>query len=143
VWFVPQVAVFDTAFHSSLPAAAAIYPGPYESAERGIRKLGFHGINHEYCAGRAAQMLRKDLRELKLITCHLGNGCSLAAIRNRRSIDTTMGFTPLESASSMSDVNGFEISHHGLGIAAGHIKARHGPPRRLARTRDRCGQQFD
>lgn len=93
---LPQVAVFDTAFHSSLPAAVAIYPGPYEWAERGIRKLGFHGINHEYCAGRAAQMLRKDLRELKLVTCHLGNGCSLAAIRNGQSIDTTMGFTPLE-----------------------------------------------
>jgi acetate kinase len=88
--------VFDTAFHSSLPEATAIYPGPYEWAERGIRKLGFHGINHEYCAGRAAQMLRKDLTELKLVTCHLGNGCSLAAIRAGKSIDTTMGFTPLE-----------------------------------------------
>jgi len=92
----PQIAVFDTAFHSNLPEAAAIYPGPYEWAERGIRKFGFHGINHEYCAGRAAQMLRQDLRGLKLVTCHLGNGCSLAAIRNGRSIDTTMGFTPLE-----------------------------------------------
>jgi acetate kinase len=93
---LPQIAVFDTAFHSSLPEAAAIYPGPYEWAERGIRKFGFHGINHEYCAGRAAQMLGKDLRRLKLVTCHLGNGCSLAAIRGGKSIDTTMGFTPLE-----------------------------------------------
>jgi acetate kinase len=93
---LPQVAVFDTAFHSGLSEAAAIYPGPYEWAERGIRKLGFHGINHEYCAGRAAQMLRKDPAELKLVTCHLGNGCSLAAIRGGKSIDTTMGFTPLE-----------------------------------------------
>jgi acetate kinase len=93
---LPQVAVFDTAFHRSLPQAAAIYPGPYDWTERGIRKFGFHGINHEYCAGRAAQMLGRDLGELKLITCHLGNGCSLAAIRGGRSIDTTMGFTPLE-----------------------------------------------
>jgi acetate kinase len=93
---LPQVAVFDTAFHSGLSEATAIYPGPYEWAQRGIRKFGFHGINHEYCAGRAAQMLRKDLTELKLVTCHLGNGCSLAAIRDGQSIDTTMGFTPLE-----------------------------------------------
>jgi len=93
---LPQVAVFDTAFHSGLSEATAIYPGPYEWAQRGIRKLGFHGINHEYCAGRAAKMLHKDLAELKLVTCHLGNGCSLAAIQGGQSIDTTMGFTPLE-----------------------------------------------
>jgi acetate kinase len=93
---LPQIAVFDTAFHSSLSDAVSIYPGPYEWAERGIRKFGFHGINHEYCAGRAAQMLRRDPTELKLVTCHLGNGCSLTAIRNGQSIDTTMGFTPLE-----------------------------------------------
>ena len=91
-----QIAVFDTAFHSGLPDAAAIYPGPYEWAQRGIRKFGFHGINHEYCAERAAQMLRRNLAELKLVTCHLGNGCSLAAIRGGQSIDTTMGFTPLD-----------------------------------------------
>jgi acetate kinase len=93
---LPQVAVFDTAFHSSLSNAVAIYPGPYEWAERGIRKFGFHGINHEYCARRAAQLLRRDLAELKFVTCHLGSGCSLAAIRGGKSIDTTMGFTPLE-----------------------------------------------
>jgi acetate kinase len=93
---VPQVAVFDTGFHSSLPDAAAIYPGPYEWVEQGIRKFGFHGINHQYCAGRAAQILGRDLAGLKLISCHLGNGCSLAAIRGGRSIDTTMGFTPLD-----------------------------------------------
>jgi acetate kinase len=93
---LPQVAVFDTAFHSGLSEATAIYPGPYEWAQRGLRKFGFHGINHEYCAGRAAQMLRKDLTKLKLVICHLGNGCSLAAIRDGQSIDTTMGFTPLE-----------------------------------------------
>jgi len=93
---IPQIAVFDTAFHSQLPNAAAVYPGPYEWLEQGIRRFGFHGINHEYCAKRAAQMLGKDLLPLKLVTCHLGNGCSLAAIRNGRSVDTTMGFTPLE-----------------------------------------------
>jgi acetate kinase len=93
---VPQVAVFDTAFHAHIPDAAAVYPGPYEWAEQGIRRFGFHGINHQYCAQRAARMLGKDLAALRLITCHLGNGCSLAAIRDGRSVDTTMGFTPLE-----------------------------------------------
>ncbi|MBX9258811.1 acetate kinase [Desmonostoc muscorum CCALA 125] len=93
---VTQVAVFDTAFHSTLPEAAAIYPGPYEWVDQGIRRYGFHGISHQYCSGRAAQILGKDLASLRLITCHLGNGCSLAAVKNGRSIDTSMGFTPLE-----------------------------------------------
>ena len=93
---VPQVAVFDTGFHSRLPEAAAVYPGPYEWVAKGIRRYGFHGINHQYCAERAAQLLGRELNSLKLVTCHLGNGCSLAAIRNGRSIDTTMGFTPLD-----------------------------------------------
>ena len=93
---VPQVAVFDTAFHSEMPEAAYVYPGPYDWLAQGIRRYGFHGINHQYCAERAAQLLRKDLASLKIVTCHLGNGCSLAAIRDGRSIDTTMGFTPLE-----------------------------------------------
>jgi len=93
---VLQVAVFDTGFHSRLPEPAAVYPGPYEWLAQGIRRYGFHGINHQYCAERTAQLLGKDLRSLKLVTCHLGNGCSLAAIREGRSVDTTMGFTPLE-----------------------------------------------
>ena len=93
---VPQVAVFDTGFHRTMPLAAATYPGPYEWFEQGIRRYGFHGINHQYCAQRAAQLLGKSLSSLKLVTCHLGNGCSLAAIRDGRSVDTTMGFTPLE-----------------------------------------------
>jgi acetate kinase len=93
---VPQVAVFDTAFHSQLPQAAVVYPGPYEWFEQGIRRYGFHGISHQYCAQRAAQILGRDLASLRLITCHMGNGCSLAAISGGRSIDTTMGFTPLE-----------------------------------------------
>jgi acetate kinase len=93
---VPQVAVFDTAFHSQMPQKAAVYPIPYGWLEKGIRRYGFHGISHQYCAGRAAQLLGKPLESLKLITCHLGNGCSLAAIKDGMSIDTTMGFTPLE-----------------------------------------------
>ncbi len=93
---IPQVAVFDTAFHSQMPPGAVVYPGPYEWIAQGIRRFGFHGINHQYCAERTAQLLGKELAALKLVTCHLGNGCSLAAIRNGKSIDTTMGFTPLE-----------------------------------------------
>jgi len=93
---VPQVAVFDTGFHQGMPAAAAVYPGPYEWVAAGIRRYGFHGINYRYCSGRAARLLGRDLNSLRLVACHLGNGCSLAAIRNGKSIDTTMGFTPLE-----------------------------------------------
>jgi acetate kinase len=93
---VTQVAVFDTAFHSQIPLSAAIYPGPYEWFESGIRRYGFHGINHQYCAERAAQMLGADTKDLKIVSCHLGNGCSVTAIHEGRSIDTTMGFTPLE-----------------------------------------------
>jgi acetate kinase len=93
---VPQVAVFDTAFHRQMPLPAVVYPGPYEWFEEEIYRYGFHGISHQYCAQRAAQILGKDLESLRLITCHLGNGCSLAAIRQGHSVDTTMGFTPLE-----------------------------------------------
>jgi len=93
---VPQVAVFDTGFHRRMPQAAAVYPGPYQWFESGIRRYGFHGVNHQYCAARAAHLLGRNLNSLKLVTCHLGNGCSLAAIQEGRSIDTTMGFTPLE-----------------------------------------------
>src|SRR6202162_2676730 len=93
---VLQVAVFDTGFHSRLPEPAAIYPGPYEWLAQGIRRYGFHGINHEYLAERTAHLPGKELRSLKLVSCHLGNGCSLAAIRDGHSVDTTMGFTPLE-----------------------------------------------
>jgi acetate kinase len=92
----PQVAVFDTAFHAQLPPAAFVYPGPYEWLENGIRRYGFHGISHQYCARRAAQILNRDLTDLRLISCHLGNGCSLAAVRGGWSVDTTMGFTPLD-----------------------------------------------
>ena len=93
---VPQVVVFDTAFHSQLPLAAAIYPGPHEWFENGIRRYGFHGISHQYVASRASQLLGKDLASLRLITCHLGNGCSLAAVHKGICVDTTMGYTPLD-----------------------------------------------
>ncbi|MEM7553891.1 MAG: acetate kinase [Cyanobacteria bacterium P01_A01_bin.84] len=93
---VPQVAVFDTAFHSRIPDKAAVYPVPYKWLEKGIKRYGFHGISHQYCAHRSADILGKDINSLKLITCHLGNGCSLAAIRHGYSVDTTMGFTPLD-----------------------------------------------
>src|SRR5438067_3080845 len=93
---VPQAAVFDPGFHRRMPQAAVVYPGPYQWIESGIHRYGFHGINHQYCAARAAQLLRRDLNSLKLVTCHLGNGGSLAAIQEGHSIDTTMGFTPLE-----------------------------------------------
>ncbi len=93
---ISQVAVFDTAFHAHLPDAAAIYPGPYEWVEQGIQRYGFHGISHQYCAQRVAHLLNRDLASLRIITCHLGNGCSLAAIKDGHSIETTMGFTPLD-----------------------------------------------
>jgi acetate kinase len=93
---VPQIAVFDTGFHHRMPLAAAVYPGPYAWFESGIRRYGFHGINHQYCAARAAQLLARDGRDLKIVSCHLGNGCSVAAVDGGRSVDTTMGFTPLD-----------------------------------------------
>ena len=93
---IPQVAVFDTAFHSSLPPSAFVYPGPYEWFAQGIRRFGFHGINHQYCAERTEQLLGKSSSSLKIVSCHLGNGCSVAAIQYGKSIDTSMGFTPLD-----------------------------------------------
>ena len=93
---VPQIAVFDTAFHSTIPKPAKVYPLPYEWYEKGIQRYGFHGTSHQYCATKTAQILNKSLDSLKIITCHLGNGCSLAAIENGICIDTTMGFSPLE-----------------------------------------------
>ncbi|MFW5956607.1 MAG: acetate/propionate family kinase [Halorhabdus sp.] len=94
---VPQVAVFDTAFHQSLPPRAYLYGLPYEYyEEHGIRRYGFHGISHQYVSREAAAMLDRSVEETNLITCHLGGGCSMAAIEGGRSVDTTMGFSPLE-----------------------------------------------
>lgn len=93
----PMVAVFDTAFHQTLPKYAYIYALPYEMYEKyGVRKYGFHGTSHKYVAQRAAIMLGKPLEELKLITCHLGNGASICAVEYGKSVETSMGFTPLD-----------------------------------------------
>ena len=94
---VPAVAVFDTAFHQSMPPESYLYSLPYEYYEKyGIRKYGFHGTSHKYVSERAAELLGQSPNRLRLITCHIGNGASIAAIENGESIDTTMGFTPLE-----------------------------------------------
>jgi acetate kinase len=94
---VPTVACFDTSFHTTLPAAAATYALP-EAWRRqwNLRRFGFHGLSHRYAAGRAAEMVGRPLEDLRVVTCHVGAGASLCAIRAGRSIDTTMGFTPLE-----------------------------------------------
>ncbi len=92
----PQIAVFDTAFHHSIPLYANTYAGPYKWRTEGIRRYGFHGISHHASAHKAAELLNQPLESLKIITCHLGSGASLAAISQGHSIDTTMGFTPLE-----------------------------------------------
>ena len=93
---ITQVALFDTAFHQTMPLAAAAYGGPFEWIERGLRRYGFHGISHEYAAHQAATMLGRPLEELRLVTCHLGGGCSITAVGRGQSVDTTMGFTPLD-----------------------------------------------
>lgn len=94
---VPQVAVFDTSFHQTLPKEAYMYAIPYEWYEKyHIRKYGFHGTSHRYVSARMAELLGKPISELKIITCHLGNGSSIAAVDGGKSVDTTMGFTPLD-----------------------------------------------
>lgn len=94
---VPQVAVFDTSFHQTMPKKAYIYPVPYEFYEKyGVRRYGFHGTSHRFVSERCAELAGKDASELKIITCHLGNGCSIAAVDGGKCIDTSMGFTPLD-----------------------------------------------
>ncbi|SMP47012.1 acetate/propionate family kinase [Anoxynatronum buryatiense] len=94
---VPMVGVFDTAFHQTMPKSSYLYALPYELYEKyKIRRYGFHGTSHKYVAIKTAELLEKPLETLKLVTCHLGNGASMAAVMNGKSIDTTMGFTPLE-----------------------------------------------
>lgn len=93
---VPHVAVFDTAFHQTMPEQSYLYSLPYEYYEKfGIRKYGFHGTSHKYVTERAAELLGRPIEELRLISCHLGNGASIAAVEGGKSIDTSMGFTPL------------------------------------------------
>jgi acetate kinase len=94
---VPMVGTFDTAYHQTMPEVSYIYPLPYELyKELGIRRYGFHGTSHRYVAERAAALTGKDLKDLKIITCHLGNGASVTAIKGGKSVDTSMGLTPLE-----------------------------------------------
>ena len=118
---VPMVGVFDTAFHQTMPKEAYICPLPYELYKNyGIRKYGFHGTSHKYVSNKLAEVMGKDIKELKIVTCHLGNGCSLAAVKGGKSIDTSMGFTPLagvmmgtRSGSIDPSVIGFLINEKG------------------------------
>jgi len=94
---VPQIAVFDTSFHQTMPKTSFLYAIPYEYYEKyKIRRYGFHGTSHKYVSRRAAEILGKDIKTLKIITSHIGNGASIAAVKNGESFDTSMGFTPLE-----------------------------------------------
>ena len=94
---VPQVAVFDTSFHSHMPKKAYMYGVPYEYYEKyGVRRYGFHGTSHRYVTNKVAELMGKDAKDLKIITCHLGNGASIAAVNGGVSVDTSMGFTPLD-----------------------------------------------
>ncbi len=119
---VPQVATFDTAFHATLPPEAWTYPVPEKwTSDWGIRRFGFHGLSYAYCSRRAAEMLGRSSEELRLVICHLGNGCSAAAVRGGRSVDTTMGYTPLEGLMMGTRSGSIDPSivvhvqqHHGL-----------------------------
>ncbi len=94
---IPMAGTFDTAYHHTIPDYAYIYPIPYEYYKKyGVRKYGFHGTSHKYVAERAAEILGKPLEDLRIITCHLGNGASITAVKNGKSVETSMGFTPLE-----------------------------------------------
>jgi acetate kinase len=94
---VPQVGVFDTAFHQTMPKKAYIYGLPYEAYEKHrVRRYGFHGTSHKFVSQSVAELMGKDIKDLKIVTCHLGNGSSVAAVKNGQVVDTSMGFTPLE-----------------------------------------------
>ena len=91
-----MVAVFDTAFHQTLPKERYIYPIPYSYYEKyGIRKYGFHGTSHQFVSQRVAKLLNRNIEDLKIINCHLGQGASICAIKNGKSVETSMGLTPL------------------------------------------------
>ena len=121
---VPHVAVFDTAFHSTIPPEASLYPIPRAwTDDWGIRRFGFHGLSHAYCSRRAAELLKRPLKELRLVICHLGHGCSATAVVGGRSVDTTMGFTPLEGLMMGTRCGSIDPSivlhvqeHHGLTV---------------------------
>jgi acetate kinase len=123
---LPHVAVFDTAFHATLPAAARTYPVPHAWTDSwGIRRYGFHGLSHAYSATRAAELLERPPVDLRLVICHLGHGCSATAVRRGESVGTTMGFTPLDGlmmATRSGSVDPGILTHverrHGLGADA-------------------------
>jgi acetate kinase len=116
-----QVAVFDTAFFAQLPPRAHVYPLPYAwYSDWGVRRFGFHGLSHQYCAARAAEILNRDPAGLRIINCHLGGGCSAAAIQSNAAVATTMGFTPLDGLMMATRPGGFDP-----GIFA-HLQRRHG-----------------
>ena len=121
------VAVFDTAFFAYLRPDAYVYPLPYEwYTDWGVRRFGFHGISHAYCAGRAAELLGGDAAKIRLVICHLGNGCSAAAVRGGVALDTTMGYTPMEGL-----MMGTRSGSVDPGILL-HVQRRHGlDPERL------------
>jgi acetate kinase len=120
-----HVAVFDTAFHATMPQEAWNYPVPnHWTQDWAIRRYGFHGLSHAYCSRRAAEMLGEPIDKLRLVICHLGHGCSAAAVQHGRSVDTTMGFTPLDGlmmgTRSGSIDPGIVLhleQHHGMGAA--------------------------
>jgi acetate kinase len=123
---IRSVACFDTAFHASMPAAASTYAVPREWRERhGVRRYGFHGLSHAYASRRTAEMVGRGVEDLRVVTCHLGAGASLAAVRGGRSVDTTMGFTPLEglvmatrSGTVDPGLAAWLVGHGGLGLGA-------------------------
>ena len=108
---VPQVAVFDNAFHSTMPATSYIFPLPYKYYEEDhIRRYGAHGTSHRFVAYRTAEIVGKDLKDIKLITCHLGNGCSITAIKDGKVLDTSMGLTPLDGFAMGTRCGGIDPS---------------------------------
>ena len=118
---VPHVAVFDTAFHATLPPEAYTYPVPHAwSREWGIRRYGFHGLSHAYCAHRAAELLRSDPEQINVVVCHLGHGCSASAVRGGTCVDTTMGFTPLDGLMMATRCGAIDPS------IVLHVQERHG-----------------
>jgi acetate kinase len=118
---VPHVAVFDTAFHSTIPEAASTYAVPREWREQfGIRRFGFHGLSVAWCAQRAPELLHRPPAPMALVVCHLGGGCSLTAVRDGRSVDTTMGFTPMEGVPMVTRSGSIDPG------AMLHLQTRHG-----------------
>jgi acetate kinase len=149
---VPEVACFDTAFHATIPEAAALYALPVDWNERfGLRRFGFHGLSHGYAARRAAELLHRPEQQLRIVTCHLGAGASLAAVDRGKCVDTTMGFTPLEglvmatrSGSVDPGLVTWLLQHGGLSVdeAASALELRSGLAG-LARLPDGSGDMRD